>query len=68
MEELKEKLLKDDNILLAYLFGSMAKSKGHLGSDIDIAVLLRDNSWPSISRLIDSLDLGERLDLSLIHI
>ena len=63
LEELKEKLLKDDNILLAYLFGSMSKSKGHPRSDIDIAVLLRDNSWPSISRLIDSLGLGERLDI-----
>lgn len=63
LEELKEKLLKDDNILLAYLFGSMSKSKGYPGSDIDIAVLLRDNSWPSISRLIDSLGLGERLDI-----
>ena len=63
LEELKEKLLKDDNILLAYLFGSTSKSKGHPRSDIDIAVLLRDNSWPSISRLIDSLGLGERLDI-----
>lgn len=40
----KEVLEKDENVLLAYLFGSAARGTTQPISDVDVAVLLRDNS------------------------
>jgi len=41
---IKEFLERDENVLLAYLFGSTARGTRQPISDVDIAVLLRDNS------------------------
>ncbi|MEM2915266.1 MAG: nucleotidyltransferase domain-containing protein, partial [Candidatus Bathyarchaeia archaeon] len=38
-------LERDENVLLAYLFGSTARGTAQPISDIDIAVLLKDNSF-----------------------
>lgn len=40
----KEVLEKDEDVLLAYLFGSAARNEAQPISDVDIAVLLRENS------------------------
>jgi len=40
----KETLERDENVLLAYLFGSTVRGTRQPISDVDIAVLLRDNS------------------------
>lgn len=40
---LEETFEKDEDIILAYLFGSYARNKQHPLSDIDIAVLLKEN-------------------------
>lgn len=43
VRELREVLKGDENVLLAYLFGSRAKGARSLISDYDLAVLLRIN-------------------------
>lgn len=72
VERLKKALEGDENVLLAYLFGSRASGKASLISDFDLAVLLKDSSLQALSRLlsrvtealgvsedrIDILDLG----------
>ena len=68
IEELRRRLLDDDNVLLAYVFGSWVKVEAWGGSDVDVAVLLKDNSWGSVSRLMGevagALEVGvDRVDL-----
>jgi len=55
IEKLRKNLDQDENVLLAYLFGSVAKSTAWSGSDVDVAVLLKDNSWVNISKLMDEV-------------
>ena len=43
LKELSETFNADNDITAAYLFGSYAKGKNHPLSDIDIAVLLKEN-------------------------
>jgi len=63
VEELRRRLLDDDNVLLAYIFGSWVKAEAWSGSDVDVAVLLRDNSWRSVSRLMG--EVAEALKVSV---
>lgn len=49
---LREAFKQDDNVLLAYLFGSRVRGKPSRVSDYDIAVLLKDNSLESIGRVL----------------
>lgn len=68
IEELRRRLLDDDNVLLAYVFGSWVKAEAWGGSDVDVAVLLRDSSWGGVSRLMgevaEALEVGvDRVDL-----
>lgn len=72
MEILKRKLSDDHNVLLAYVFGSKVAAKAWRGSDVDVAVLLKDNSWGEVSKLLDevadalkvSVDKVDLVDLS----
>jgi len=78
LRAIKGALEKDGNVLLAYLFGSTARGASQPISDVDIAVLLKDNSlekqadilWRTAKILhvpedkIDIVDLG-RADLHL---
>lgn len=69
IKRLRGRLLKEDNVLLAYLFGSKVRGESVKESDVDVAVLLRDDSWDHLSRLIDvvaeSLEIGaERIDIA----
>ena len=63
-------LNKEENIILAYIYGSTAREKEHPFSDIDIAILLKE---PSIDKTIkihsiltDSL--GEKVDTLLLNL
>jgi len=65
-----EALSKEENIILAYIYGSTAREKEHPFSDIDIAILLKE---PSIDKTIkihsiltDSL--GEKVDTLLLNL
>ena len=40
----KKVLEKDENVLLAYLFGSVARNNTQPVSDVDVAVLFMDDS------------------------
>lgn len=44
INQIKKVLEKERNVLLAYLYGSVAKGKAGKGSDIDIAILLKNTS------------------------
>jgi predicted nucleotidyltransferase len=53
--KLREELLRDDNVLLAYVFGSYAHGFTTPLSDVDVAVLLKDNSLGKLSDLLGRL-------------
>lgn len=55
IEKLKEKLNGIDNVLLAYLFGSQVEVPSWRESDVDVAVLLKDNSWEKLSYLMEEI-------------
>jgi uncharacterized protein YutE (UPF0331/DUF86 family)/predicted nucleotidyltransferase len=55
MGKLREELLRDDNVLLAYVFGSYAHGFTAPLSDVDVAVLLKDNSLGKLSDLLGRL-------------
>ncbi|MEM3109450.1 MAG: HepT-like ribonuclease domain-containing protein [Candidatus Bathyarchaeia archaeon] len=48
----KHALEEDENILLAYLFGSRARGGASPISDYDLAVLLRDNSLSAFAKVL----------------
>jgi uncharacterized protein YutE (UPF0331/DUF86 family)/predicted nucleotidyltransferase len=55
IDRLRDALEKDENILLAYLFGSRATGKASSISDFDVAVLLKDSSLAGIGRVLFSV-------------
>ncbi len=63
--KLKESFKDEENVLLAYLFGSRAKSKGSFVSDYDIAVLLRRRGLRELGEVVfmSSKALGVNEDL-----
>jgi len=62
---LRGELSGDDNVLLAYVFGSYVHGFTTPLSDVDVAVLLKDNSLRKLSdlwgRLAKALKIGEGL-------
>jgi len=54
IDRLKDALEKEENVLLAYLFGSRATGKASQISDFDLAVLLKDSSLAGIGRVLFS--------------
>ncbi len=50
--KLKEAISKNENVLLAYLFGSRAKGISSPISDYDVAVLLRNNDLRSLGEVL----------------
>jgi len=71
--DLKESLLKDENIIFAYLFGGLTEGKVKPLSDIDISVYVRDTDnlaeykFNLFERLTDALRTNE-LDLIILNI
>lgn len=63
-DNLKDLFASDDNVVLAFAFGSIAAGKMHPASDIDIAVLLRScqdrHEYAEIA-----LSLSEQLSITL---
>jgi uncharacterized protein YutE (UPF0331/DUF86 family)/predicted nucleotidyltransferase len=51
----KEVLKKEDNVLLAYLFGSYAKRFVTPISDVDVAILTKRSGWKQIGRIWSNL-------------
>ena len=54
IDKLRDALEKEENVLLAYLFGSRATGRASSISDFDVAVLLRDNSLAEMGRVLFS--------------
>lgn len=52
LNKLRVALKPNDNLLLAYLFGSKAKGKDSKVSDWDVAVLTRENSLPRMGEVL----------------
>jgi len=65
LERLRGELLGDDNVLLAYVFGSYVHGFTTPLSDVDVTVLLKDNSLRKLSdlwsRLAKALKISEDL-------
>lgn len=66
LRQLKEYVQKEPNITLGFLFGSAVTGRETGGSDVDIAVYLRDREaedriWSELSRIV-----GKEVDLVLI--
>jgi len=55
MLSIREALLEDENVMFAYIFGSVARGTAHGLSDVDIAVYLRDPSTESYLKLLGRL-------------
>jgi len=62
IEKLKKVLEADDDVILVYLFGSYAQGKVHPLSDVDIAVLLKEN----VDFFEKKLDLMEIISRTLL--
>jgi len=54
IDRLRDTLDKNENVFLAYLFGSRVAGRASIISDFDIAVLLKDNSLQGIGRVLFS--------------
>ncbi len=74
LEQLKDALEKEDDIIFAYLFGSYAHGIVHLESDIDIAFYLKSSEIKEclkrekeiLSILIDRIH-TDRIDLKILN-
>ncbi len=70
--EVEKFLLREDNVIFAYLFGGFAKGAGSLLSDIDIAVYVRDSKdlaeckLELFNKIANILGTGE-LDLIILN-
>jgi len=68
IKRLREELLGDENVLLAYAFGSYARGFITPLSDVDVAVLLKDNSLGKLSELWSRLAKALKISEGLIDI
>jgi len=69
MLSIREALLEDENVMFAYIFGSVARGTAHGLSDVDIAVYLRDPSTESYLKLLGRLPTRacKELDVVLLN-
>ncbi|WP_035294108.1 nucleotidyltransferase domain-containing protein [Clostridium sp. KNHs214] len=67
LEENLEKLVKNYNIRLLYIFGSYAKGKNVSSSDLDIGILLKKdyNPMEKLNLLGELMDIFKRDDIDL---
>jgi predicted nucleotidyltransferase len=52
---IRERYRPDPNVAAVYLFGSFARGNAIPGSDLDLLVVLRDDSRPPRERIVDYL-------------
>ena len=55
VEKIKKALEQNQNVIFAYLYGSVATGKTHKFSDIDIAVYLQDYTADNFLKILASL-------------
>ncbi len=62
-------LQKADNVVFAYLFGSYAKGEEQKGSDVDIALFLRDDSLDRELDLMHELqkNIDKEIDMVVLN-
>ena len=67
-EDLKVKLMEFDDIVFAYIFGSVARGEVHRFSDLDVAIYLKCSS---VSKLMDIVkripDMCVNLDIRMLN-
>jgi uncharacterized protein YutE (UPF0331/DUF86 family)/predicted nucleotidyltransferase len=68
LRRLRGELLGDDNVLLAYVFGSYVRGFTTPLSDVDVAVLLKDNSLRRLSDLWSRLAKALRINEDLLDL
>lgn len=69
LEQIKETVKKDQNILGVYFFGSLLKGYANRESDFDLAVVVdkkKPDSEDSIYKLIKDIQFPKNLDLSVV--
>ncbi|MCD6484985.1 MAG: nucleotidyltransferase domain-containing protein [Candidatus Odinarchaeota archaeon] len=66
ISKLKEILEPDENILFAYLFGSLARGQTHTYSDIDVAVYVKTLTPDEYLRIFKKLSRSFEKDIDLI--
>jgi uncharacterized protein YutE (UPF0331/DUF86 family)/predicted nucleotidyltransferase len=62
MVRLRQALKRDENVLLAYLFGSRSKGKASPLSDYDLAILLKDSSLPAFAKVLSAISEALRVN------
>ena len=63
---IKNIINNEDNILFAYLFGSYAKGNQNSSSDIDIAIMLKDNSFDYYLEIVKKLQIATNKEIDLV--
>ena len=72
-ERLRTALAGRDNLAAAWLFGSRARGTERAGSDVDVAILLREDPPPTLDGLMLDLqddlagELGRPVDLVVMN-
>lgn len=69
VEKIKKALEKNQNVIFAYLYGSVATGKTHKFSDIDIAVYLQDYTADNFLKILASLptDIPYEIDVRVLN-
>jgi predicted nucleotidyltransferase len=66
LAEIPAALRHEDGVAVAYLFGAHAEGRAHRESDVDVAVLLRHDRFPTArARFDEGVRLGARLAAEL---
>jgi len=66
LEKLKDYFNKKENVIMAFLFGSLSKGKVHRHSDIDIAIYLKEYDIKEVEKIWDELEDLLKKDIDLI--
>lgn len=69
-KSLQEALIEVENVLVAYVFGSIAEGREHVFSDVDVAVLLKESSLNEAMRIHSILTklFGDRVDTLILNL
>ncbi len=66
LQKLKDYFNKKENVIMAFLFGSLSKGKVHRHSDIDIAIYLKEYDIKEVEKIWDELEDLLKKDIDLI--
>ena len=65
-EQLQKYMQSDDNILLAYLFGSYADGTAHAQSDVDVAIYFQNHTLDDKLSVIHALQKRVQKNIDLV--